>query len=134
MQENLMKLEGKIIALHLLCAIQNLVQIMSASLRITSVKNGLKCPRLSPLETWAQNWLPIGYQWNDWLFLSATKANKLLGNLIGLIVKRCPGVEYPARDEVSKQNPTSDLQEQSILQPTLLLSPFSFATEKNTFA
>lgn len=46
-----MKLEGKIIALHLLCAIQNLVQIMSASLRITSVKNGLKCPRLSPLET-----------------------------------------------------------------------------------
>lgn len=38
-------------------------------------------------------------------------------------------MEYPVQDEVPKQNPVSDLQEQPISQPSLLLSLICFSKE-----
>lgn len=127
-----MKREGKIIALHLRCAIQN----PEPSSNNVCFSRNYKCENCvkTPYSFISGNMslnltscrLPV-----KWLTICQHhKANKLLSNLIGLIVKRCPGAKYPAWDEVSKQNPTSDLQEQSVSQPTLLLSPFCFATEK----
>jgi len=39
-------------------------------------------------------------------------------------------MEYLAWDEMSNQNPASNLQEHSASQPTPLSSPFCFAAEK----
>lgn len=135
MQKNLMKLEEKIIALHLLCEIQN---PESCSNNVCFSENykcekWVKLPQTFTSGSMSSNLtsyrLPL-----EWLTICQYhKANKLLGNLIGLIVKRCPRMEYPVQDEVPKQNLVSDLQEQPISQPTLLLSPFCFSKE-NQFA
>lgn len=42
-------------------------------------------------------------------------------------------MEYPVQDEVPKQNPVSDLQDQSISQPAPFLPPSCFSKE-NQFA
>lgn len=64
------------------------------------------------------------------MIVQCHKDNKLVGNLIELTVRKCSGMEYLAWDEVSNQNPTSNLPEHSASQPVPLSFPFCFATEK----
>lgn len=132
MQTNLMKLEGKIIALHLLCEIQN---PESSSNNVCFSENyncekWVKLPYTFTSGNMSSNLTSHRLPLNLLTICQCHKANKLLGNLIGLIVKRCSGMEYPVQDEVPKQNPVRDLQKQSVSQPTLLLSPFRFSKEK----